>query len=91
MTTTNDKMYTALNLLYGTTTLGDGLYAHRQAVGQEHFGGELWDYLTNEGSVGTTVGDMANDFWGRVAVSVNLLFEDGSRKLWENGDFAIAG
>lgn len=91
MATTTDLMSTALNTLYGTTTVTDGMAAHRAAVGQTHFGAEFYAYLENEGAVGSTVADKVNSFWGTFALSVNLLFEDGSRKLWENGDFAIAG
>jgi len=91
MTTVNDLQSAALNTLYGTTTLTDGMAAHRTAVGATNLGGLLWTFLQNEGATGSTVNDMAPDYWSRLVLSINLLFEDGGRKLWENGDFAIAG
>jgi hypothetical protein len=68
MTTTNDAMYAALRLLYpeAGATLGDLLAAHWIAVGPEGqtYRGSLgYEYYVLQGASGTTLADLANDFW----------------------------
>jgi hypothetical protein len=68
MTTTNDAMYEALRVLYpeAGATLGDLLAAHWTAVGsqgQSYRGSLGYEYYVLQGASGTTLADLANDFW----------------------------
>ena len=65
MATTNDAMYVALKQLYPTAgdTLGDLLYAHWSEAGLGYRGALQFDYYVAQGATGTTLGDLANDFW----------------------------
>ena len=68
MTTTNDAMYEALRVLYpeAGATLGDLLAAHWVAVGPEGqtYRGSLgYEYYVLQGASGTTLADLANNFW----------------------------
>jgi hypothetical protein len=68
MTTTNDAMYEALRLLYpeAGATLGDLLAAHWTAVGsqgQSYRGSLGYEYYVLQGASGTTLADLANNFW----------------------------
>ena len=65
MTTTNDAMYTALKALYPSAgdTLGDLLYAHWSEAGLGFRGSLQFDYYVAQGATGTTLSDLANDFW----------------------------
>lgn len=49
-----------------------------------------YDYYVAQGAAGTTLGDLANSFWGDPDLSVsNLELEDGNDLLLENGDFML--
>jgi hypothetical protein len=68
MTTTNDAMYEALRVLYpeAGATLGDLLAAHWTAVGsqgQSYRGSLGYEYYVLQGASGTTLADLANNFW----------------------------
>ena len=92
MTTTNDQMFVALSVLYPTAgaTLGDLLYAHWSTVGLEYRGTLQFQYYKDAGAVGTTLADVANEFWsdGDFVIS-NLELEDGNDLLLEDGSFIL--
>jgi len=89
MATTNDAMYEALKVLYPTagTTLGDLLAAHWVAVGPEGqmYRGSLgYEYYVLQGASGTTLADLANNFWAEeypIAIDA-LIFEYGNHEEW---------
>ena len=92
MTTTNDAMYVALRAMYPTAghTLGDLLYAHWSAVGWQYRGSLQYDYYVAQGAVGTTLGDLANDFWSDPDTPVlNLELESGNDLLLEDGSLML--
>ena len=92
MTTTNDAMFVALKAMYPAAgnTLGDLLYAHWSAVGLQYRGSLQYDYYVSQGAQGTTLGDLANDFWSNPDFAVsNLELENGNDLLFENGDFML--
>jgi hypothetical protein len=95
MATTNDAMYEALKLLYPTagTTLGDLLAAHWTAVGSEGqmYRGSLgYEYYVLQGASGTTLADLANNFWNDPDFTVsNLELETGNDLLLEDGFFIL--
>jgi hypothetical protein len=92
MTTTNDAMFVALKAMYPAAgnTLGDLLYAHWSAVGLQYRGSLQYDYYVSQGAQGTTLGDLANDFWSNPDFAVsNLELENGNDLLLENGDFML--
>jgi hypothetical protein len=95
MATTNDAMYAALKLLYPTagTTLGDLLAAHWVAVGSEGqmYRGSLgYEYYVLQGASGTTLADLANNFWNDPDFTVsNLELETGNDLLLEDGSFML--
>ena len=95
MATTNDAMYAALKLLYPTagTTLGDLLAAHWTAVGSEGqmYRGSLgYEYYVLQGASGTTLADLANNFWNDPDFTVsNLELETGNDLLLEDGSFIL--
>jgi len=95
MATTNDAMYEALKLLYPTagTTLGDLLAAHWTAVGSEGqmYRGSLgYEYYVLQGASGTTLADLANNFWNDPDFTVsNLELETGNDLLLEDGSFIL--
>jgi hypothetical protein len=95
MATTNDAMYAALKLLYPTagTTLGDLLAAHWIAVGSEGqmYRGSLgYEYYVLQGASGTTLADLANNFWNDPDFTVsNLELETGNDLLLEDGSFIL--
>jgi hypothetical protein len=68
MTTTNDAMFTALSGSYPSAgqTLGDLLYAFWSEKGLQYRGTLAYDWLKEQGAVGTTLGDLANDYFVRV-------------------------
>jgi hypothetical protein len=83
MATTNDAMYEALVLLYPDAgkTLGDLLYTHWSEVGLEYRGTLERDYYIEEGASGTTLGDLANDFWSDDYINL-LGFDYDNYDLW---------
>jgi hypothetical protein len=92
MTTTNDAMFVALKALYPSAgnTLGDLLYAHWSATGLQFRGSLQYDYYVSQGAQGTTLGDLANNFWSDPDFVVsNLELESGNDLLLENGDFVL--
>ena len=95
MATTNDAMYAALKLLYPTagTTLGDLLAAHWTAVGsqgQMYRGSLGYEYYVLQGASGTTLADLANNFWNDPDFTVsNLELETGNDLLLEDGSFIL--
>lgn len=92
MATTNDAMYTALKAMYPTAgdTLGDLLYTHWSTVGLQYRGSLQFDYYVAQGAAGSTLGDLANSFWGDPDFAVsNLELESGNDLLLENGDFML--
>ena len=85
MTTTNDAMYEALRLLYpeAGATLGDLLAAHWIAVGSEgqSYRGSLgYEYYVLQGASGTTLADLANNFW--IQQIDTLVFEFDNPDEW---------
>jgi hypothetical protein len=92
MATTNDAMYTALRALYPSAgaTLGDLLYTHWSTVGLQFRGSLEFDYYVAQGATGTTLGDLANNFWSDPDFVVsNLELEDGNDLLLEDGSSFI--
>ena len=77
MATTNDAMFTALAGSYPSTgqTLGDLLYAFWSEKGLQYRGTLERDWYIQEGAVGFTLGDLANDYFANlydvVTFSVN--------------------
>ena len=82
MTTTNDAMYEALRVLYpeAGATLGDLLAAHWTAVGPEgqSYRGSLgYEYYVLQGASGTTLADLANNFWAETyPIEIDALIFD---------------
>jgi hypothetical protein len=68
MATTNDAMFEALSGSYPDRgqTLGDLLYAFWSDKGLEYRGSLAYNWLKGEGAVGTTLGDLYNDYFVRV-------------------------
>jgi hypothetical protein len=92
MTTTNDAMFIALKAMYptGGDTLGDLLYTHWSTVGLQFRGSLQYDYYVAQGAEGTTLGDLANSFWGSPDIAVsNLELEDGNDLLLEDEGFML--
>ena len=92
MATTNDAMYTELRAMYPNAgaTLGDLLYAHWSAVGLQYRGTLQSTYYQNEGAPGSTLGDLANNFWSdHDYVVYNLEQEDGNDLLLEDEGFML--
>ena len=77
MATTNDAMFSALSVAYPSTgqTLGDLLYAFWSEKGLQYRGTLERDWYIQEGAVGFTLGDLANDYFANlydlVTFSVN--------------------
>jgi hypothetical protein len=68
MATTNDAMFTALSVAYPSTgqTLGDLLYAFWSEKGLQYRGTLEYEFYVANGATGTTLGDLANDYFSRV-------------------------
>jgi hypothetical protein len=68
MATTNDAMFEALSGSYPSTgqTLGDLLYAFWSEKGLQYRGSLAYDWLKGEGAVGTTLGDLYNDYFANL-------------------------
>lgn len=65
MATTNDAMYEALKSSYPSAgqTLGDLLYAFWSEKGLEYSGTLQYDWYVSQGASGTTLGDLANNYF----------------------------
>ena len=65
MTTTNDAMFEALSASYPDSgqTLGDLLYAFWSEKGLQYRGTLEYEFYVNEGATGTTLGDLAYDYF----------------------------
>ena len=68
MATTNDAMFTALSGSYPSAgqTLGDLLYAFWSEKGLQYRGTLERDWYIQEGAVGFTLGDLANDYFANL-------------------------
>ena len=68
MATTNDAMFTALSGSYPSAgqTLGDLLYAFWSEKGLQYRGTLEYEFYVANGATGTTLGDLANDYFSRV-------------------------
>ncbi len=68
MATTNDAMFTALSGSYPSAgqTLGDLLYAFWSDKGLQYRGTLEYEFYVANGATGTTLGDLANDYFSRV-------------------------
>jgi hypothetical protein len=68
MATTNDAMFTALSGSYPSAgqTLGDLLYAFWSEKGLQYRGTLEYEFYVANGAIGTTLGDLANDYFSRV-------------------------
>ena len=68
MTTTNDAIFEALSAAYpdGGQTLGDLLYSFWSDNGLEYRGTLAYQFFKNEGAVGETLGDLANNYFTEV-------------------------
>ena len=89
---TNDEMFKSMEFMYPTTakTLGDLLNKHWTTVGLQHQGSLQYQWYKDQGAVGSTWGDLANNFWSRLDLRVwNLLMENGDNVLLENGFFLL--
>jgi len=86
MATTNDAIYLALKELYPTagSTLADLLYTHWSEKGLQYRGSLQYDYYVSQGATGTTLGDLANDFWAEdyPIVIDTLLFNFSDPDEW---------
>ena len=65
MTTTNDAMFEALSGSYPSSgqTLGDLLYAFWSDKGFQYNGTLKTEFFVSEGTTGTTLGDLANNYF----------------------------
>ena len=91
MATTNDAMYEALRLLYPSAgaTLGDLLYCHWGECGVSDRS-LIYQYYVDNGALGDTLGDLANNFWSDPDYVVsNLEDELGNDLLLEDGFFIL--
>ena len=68
MATTNDAMFEALSASYPSAgqTLGDLLYTFWSEKGLEYRGTLEYDFYVAAGATGTTLGDLANDYFTNV-------------------------
>ena len=68
MATTNDAMFEALSVAYPDSgqTLGDLLYTFWSEKGLQYRGTLERDWYISEGAVGTTLGDLANDYFANL-------------------------
>jgi hypothetical protein len=68
MATTNDAMFTALSGSYPSAgqTLGDLLYAFWSEKGLQYRGTLEYEFYVANGATGTTLGDLANDYFSRI-------------------------
>ena len=68
MATTNDAMFTALSGSYPSAgqTLGDLLYAFWSEKGLQYRGTLEYQFYVANGATGTTLGDLANDYFSQV-------------------------
>ena len=78
MATTNDAMFTALLGSYPSAgqTLGDLLYAFWSDKGLQYRGTLERDWYIQEGAVGFTLGDLANDYFANLYDLVTFDYND---------------
>lgn len=78
MATTNDAMFEALSKSYPSTgqTLGDLLYAFWSEKGLQYRGTLAYDWLKGEGAVGSTLGDLYNDYFANLYDLVTFDYND---------------
>lgn len=87
---TNDAMYTTLEMWYGPyKTLGDHLRRYFGHFDGEDSASKQFEWYDDTEADGTTVGDLANDFWNNPEfLLANLEWEDGTNFLLENDQLA---
>ncbi len=87
---TNDAMYTTLELYYGPSkTLGDHLRKYYSNFRGEDSASEQYEWYDASEAQGTTVGDLANDYWNNIEfLFANLEWEDGTNFLMEDDYWA---
>ena len=78
MATTNDAMFEALSKSYPSTgqTLGDLLYAFWSEKGLQYRGTLAYDWLKGEGAIGSTLGDLYNDYFANLYDLVIFNYND---------------
>lgn len=86
---TNDEMHEILTYLYGPgKTLGDMLATYYSQYNPEYRATLQYDFYDNSGAHGTTVGDLANSYWGDIEyIYSNIELEDGTDFLMEDGSY----
>lgn len=91
MAQTNDAMYVALKSLYPSlSTLGDLMYAFAQDEGYNFRDTRAFQFYVDAGAIGSTRGDLANEFWSDPDYIVfNLEAEDGNDLLLESEGFIL--
>jgi hypothetical protein len=82
MTTTNDAMFEALAGSYPSSgqTLGDLLYAFWSDKGLQYRGTLQTQFFVSEGTTGTTLGDLTNNYF--VDVYDFVTFDVGDADEW---------
>lgn len=87
---TNDAMYTTLELYYGPNkSLGDYLRKYYSYFRGEDSASQQYEWYDEAGAEGSTVADLANDFWNDVEhLFANLEWEDGTNFLLEDDYWA---
>lgn len=82
MTTTNDAMFEALSKSYPSAgqTLGDLLYAFWSDKGLQYNGTLKTQFFVSEGTTGTTLGDLTNNYF--VDVYDFVTFDVGDADEW---------
>jgi hypothetical protein len=83
MATTNDAMFTALSGSYPSAgqTLGDLLYAFWSEKGLQYRGTLERNWYIQEGAVGFTLGDLANDYFSNLYDLVTFSYSDADEWL----------
>lgn len=78
MATTNDAMFQALSGSYPSTgqTLGDLLYAFWSEKGLQYRGTLQYEWYVGEGAVGSTLADLANDYFSNLYDIVTFDYND---------------
>lgn len=89
MTFTNDAMYTELQAIYGAgLSLGD-MFARWQADNPDYVWATAYQWYIDNGAVGGTLGDAANNYWTTLSSGLQLLAEDGHHLRTEDNKFMI--
>lgn len=86
---TNDEMHEILTMLYGPNrSLGDMLHTYYSQYPAEYRASRQYDFYDNSGAAGTTVGDLANNYWSDIEyIYSNIELEDGTDFLMEDGSY----